>query len=167
MVFHRIPVTTVPRTLVDLAAQLSAPALGRAVHEAQVRYATTPAQVDAVIVRHPRSRGVAKLRRILHGDFRVTLNRFERRFLERLRDAGLPLPKTNRPAGGRYVDCRWPGLTVELDSFRFHRSRHAWERDRAREREAYARGDELRRYTWGDVLERPAQMLRELRGLLR
>jgi hypothetical protein len=55
---------------------------------------------------------------------------------------------------------------VELDSYRYHRSRHAWELDRQREREAYARGDDFRRYTFGDVFERPAAMLRELRALL-
>ncbi|MBA3839026.1 MAG: hypothetical protein H0X55_01815, partial [Thermoleophilaceae bacterium] len=40
----------------------------------------------------------------------------------------------NRPAGGRRVDCRWPAhpVTVELDSYRFHHSRHAWEQDRRR-----------------------------------
>jgi very-short-patch-repair endonuclease len=76
--------------------------------------------------------------------------------------------QTNRPAGGRRVDCRWPEqrLTVELDSYRYHRSRHAWEQDRRREREAYARGDQFRRFTWGDVFEDPRQMLAELRALL-
>lgn len=75
---------------------------------------------------------------------------------------------TNRVAGGRRVDCRWPAhrLTVELDSYRYHASRHAWEQDRRREREARARGDEFRRYTYGDVLESPELMLRELRALL-
>jgi very-short-patch-repair endonuclease len=78
------------------------------------------------------------------------------------------LPVTNRPAGAHYVDCRWPAqhLTVELDSYRYHRSRHAWEQDRRREREAYARGDEFRRYTWGDVFKHPKAMLAELRALL-
>ena len=77
-------------------------------------------------------------------------------------------PQTNRPAGGRRVDCRWPEhrLTVELDSYRYHHSRHAWEQDRRREREARARGDEFRRYTYGDVFEHPAAMLAELRKLL-
>jgi hypothetical protein len=71
-------------------------------------------------------------------------------------------------AGGRRVDCRWPELrlTVELDSYRYHRSGPAWERDRRREREARARGDEFRRYTYGDVYEEPQFMLSELRNLL-
>ena len=53
-------------------------------------------------------------------------------------------------------------MTVELDSYTFHRSRHAWERDRRRDREAYARGDGIRRYTRDDVLEDSAAMLGEL-----
>jgi hypothetical protein len=163
-----MPITSVPRTLVDLAAALSPQALSRACHEAGVRYRTTPAQVEAVLARRPNSPGAAKLRRIIRGEERITLSELEARFLERLREAGLPLPKTNRPAGGHRVDCRWPehGLTVELDSYRFHASRHAWEQDRHRERQAHARGDEFRRYTWGDVFERPRLMLRELRALL-
>jgi hypothetical protein len=166
---HReIPVTTVPRTLVDLAAVLSPPVLARACHEAGVLHRTTPAQVEAILSRRPTSAGAANLRRVIRGDVRVTLSGLERRFLEVLRDAGLPLPETNRPAGGRRVDCRWPErwVTVELDSYRYHGSRHAWERDRHREREAHARGDDFRRYTHGDVFEDPVGMLDELRGLL-
>ena len=108
------------------------------------------------------------LRCVLHGDVQVTLSTLERRFLAFLRENGLALPQTNRPAGGRRVDCRWPEsrLTVELDGYRYHRSRHAWEQDRRREREAHARGDDFRRYTYGDVLEDPRLMLRELRQLL-
>jgi very-short-patch-repair endonuclease len=105
---------------------------------------------------------------VLHGEVKVTLSRLESRFLSRLMRASLPLPQTNCPAGGRFVDCRWPAhrLTVELDGYRYHASRHAWERDRQREREARARGDEFRRYTYADVFEDPSFMLRELRTLL-
>ena len=97
---------------------------------------------------------------------RVTLSKLEAGFLTRLKRAGLALPETNRPAGGRRVDCRWPEqrLTVELDGYRYHHSRHAWEQDHRREREARARGDEFRRYTYGDVFEEPELMLAELRG---
>jgi hypothetical protein len=163
-----IPVTTVPRTLVDLAAVAQSEELARACHEAGVRHGTTPAQVEAVLARWSNAPGAGRLRRVLRGDENVTLSDLEKRFLALLRRVGLPLPRTNRPAGGRYVDCRWPEhrLTVELDSYRFHNSRQSWERDRRREREAYARGDQFRRYTWGDVLEEPRLMLAELRALL-
>jgi very-short-patch-repair endonuclease len=98
----------------------------------------------------------------------VTLSPLEDAFLALLREEGLPLPRTNRPAGTHRVDCRWPDprLTVELDSYTFHHSRHAWEQDRRRAREARARGDEFRRFTWGDVTEDTRYLRSELRGLL-
>jgi hypothetical protein len=163
-----IPVTCVARTLVDLAAVLPAGALARACHEAGVRYGTTPSQVEEVLARRPRSSGAGRLRAVLRGEVHVTLSTLERRFLHVLRTERLPLPQTNCVASGRRVDCRWPELrlTVELDSYRYHGSRHAWEQDRRREREARARGDEFRRYTYGDVLEDPRYMLNELRVLL-
>ena len=122
-----------------------------------------------MLAKRPRTKGAKKLRAVLRGDVQVTLSELERRFQALLEQAGLPLPKTNKRAHGRRVDCRWPEhrLTVELDSYRYHRSRHAWEQDRRREREARARGDEFRRYTYGDVLESPRLMLAELRALLR
>jgi len=164
-----IPTTTVARTLVDLATVLRADDLARACHEAGIHHGTTPAQVEEVLERRPTSPGAGKLRRIMSGEVRVALSKLEQRFQRRLRDANLPLPVTNRPAGGFRVDCRWPqhGLTVELDSYHYHRSRHAWEQDRKREREAHARGDDFRRYTWDDVFVRPTLMMRELESVLR
>ncbi|MEA2468162.1 MAG: hypothetical protein QOJ57_2288 [Thermoleophilaceae bacterium] len=163
---HRgIPVTTVPQTLVDLAAVLPEDDLARACHEAGVRYRTTPRQVEKVLGRR---KGAGRLRAVMRGDVHVTLSKLERAFLRLLRDAGLPLPVTNRVAGGRRVDCRWPEqkLTVELDSYQFHNTRHAWERDHARRREARARGEEFRRYTWTDLTEEAEAMVAEVRQLV-
>jgi hypothetical protein len=167
-VWHRIPVTTVPRTLVELSSVLSLDELARAAHEAGVRHRTTPAQVERALARTPRAKGAANLRRVLRGDVHVTLSKLERRFLALLRRHGLPLPATNKHAGAHRVDCRWADhqLTVELDSYAYHNSRHAWEQDRDRERQAHARGDQHRRYTHHDVAHAPAQMLAELHALL-
>jgi len=167
-VWKGIPVTSPAQTLVDLAVLLEENELARAAHEAGVKHRTTPRQVKAVLERCSRVRGVAKLRRVIGEEVPVTASALERRFLALLRYERLPLPRTNRPEGARRVDCVWSDrrLIVELDSYRFHSSRHAWEEDRRREREARARGSEFRRYTWGDVFERPALMLRELRELL-
>jgi hypothetical protein len=163
-----IPVTTVPRTLVDIARDLDEDQLARACHEAGVKHRTTPAHVAAVLQRRPSAPGAATLRAIMTGDTKVTLSKLERGFLKRLAAEGLPLPETNKVATGRRVDCRWPDhqLTVELDGFRFHNSRYAWEQDYRRQREARAREDEFRRYTYSDVFDDPAFMLAELRALL-
>lgn len=168
IVVRSIPVTSVPRTLVDIAADLTDAALARACHEAGVRYRTTPRDVGRVLERVPNRPGSRRLRRVIAGDVHVTLSRLERDFLRLLRQAGLPLPVTNRVSGGRRIDCRWPEfrLTVELDSYQFHNSRYAWEQDHQRRREARARGDEFRRFTWFDVVEEPGPMIAELRDLL-
>jgi hypothetical protein len=164
---HRgIPVATVPEVLVALAAVLDLDDLARACHEAGVRYRTTPRQVEQVL--RPNAKGAASLIKVLRGDAHVSLSKLERAFLDLLRELGLPLPLTNRVASGRRVDCRWPDerLTVELNSYLYHGSRHAWERDHERAREAYARGDEFRAYTYRDVFEDPTRMISELRQLL-
>jgi hypothetical protein len=161
-------VTSVPRTLADVAADMAEDELARAFHEAEVRYRTKPAHVEAVLARHPSRRGARTIGAVMYGEVPVTLSETERVFFEALREEGLPLPEMNRPAGGRRIDARWPGhrLTVELDSYRYHNSRHAWEQDRQRERAARAREDQFQRFTWADVVERPRVTERDLRRLL-
>jgi hypothetical protein len=163
-----IPVTTVPRTLVDLAGALEESALARAVHEADVRLHVTPEHTETILARRHNWPGARSLRRVLWGEIPVSLSKLESLFLSRLKKATLPQPEVNRRIDGRYVDCRWPQhhLTVELDSYRYHHTRHAWEQDRQREREARARGDEFRRYTWHDVAQEPEPMLADLDRLL-
>jgi hypothetical protein len=125
--------------------------------------------VNAVLARRPRCPGAAKLRAVTSGEQPVTLSKLEKRFRQLLIDADLPLPTMNKQRGSHRIDCRWETLplTVELDSYRYHNSRYAWEQDRRREREARARGDDFRRFTWDDVTERPAATLAELRAALR
>jgi hypothetical protein len=167
-VWRCIPVTTVPRTLVDLPSLLSFDELSRAVHEADVRHGTRAEHIEAVLDRYPNAGGAQTLRAIARGDSPILLSKLEMHFRALLMRNELALPETNRRRGAHYVDCRWPErhLTVELDSYRFHRSRRAWEQDRERERAARARGDEFRRYTWRDVVEQPAPTVSELQGLL-
>jgi hypothetical protein len=164
-----VPVTNLPRTLVDLAAILDPPDLARAFHEAVVKHHLKPDSVERVLQRRHNWPGARTLRRVLGGDEPVSLSRLESLFIATVRRARLPLPETNRLTDGHYVDCRWPEqrLTVELDSYKAHDTRHAWEQDRDRERQARARGDEFRRYTWRDVVEDPEPMLRDLAELLR
>jgi hypothetical protein len=167
-IWRRIPITTVPRTIVDLPSLLSFDEVTGAVHEADVRHGTRPEHIEAVLARYPNANGAATLRTMASGDSPTLLSKLEKRFRQLLLGNRMTLPETNCKRGAHYVDCRWPAhrLTVELDSYRFHRSRRAWEQDRERERAARARGDEFRRYTWRDVVEEPAATVTELRGLL-
>jgi Transcriptional regulator, AbiEi antitoxin len=168
MKFRRVPVTTPARTLVDIAADLPEYELAKACHEAGVRFETTPRQIKRALARRPNVPGAGKLRRIMSGDTPVLLSRLEKGFRKLLLGDGLGLPEFNRRIRAGYVDCRWPErrLTVELNSYRFHNSRHSFEQDHRRERAARARGDDFRRYCWGDVFETPGQTLAELRKAL-
>jgi hypothetical protein len=161
--------TTPARTLVDLAADMNDDPFARLCHEAGVRYRTTPRHVNAVLARRARCKGSERVRRVMTGDIKVALSVLEREFIRTLEREDLPLPDTNRWVGNYRVDCRWTthGVTVELVSYRYHHSRHAWERDHDRERDARARGDEWRSFTYADVFEDQGYMLRELRELLR
>jgi hypothetical protein len=163
---HRIPMTTVPRTVVNLAASRDFDLVARAVHQAQVLHGVKPQHIQAVLDRRPNAPGAALLRDVLHGG--VLLGRLERVFRALLREERLPLPVVNRRTDGHYVDCRWPDhhLTVELTSYRYHNSRVSWEDDRQRRREARDRGDRFREYTWRDVVEDPEPTRIELRRLL-
>jgi hypothetical protein len=159
---HGIPILTVPRTLLDLAPRLTPEQLARACHEAWVHHHTRPQHVEACIARNPTKHGAKKLRAAMLAD--VTLSKLEQGFLRLLRAYSLPLPRTNIDHLGDKVDCHWPqfGLTIELVSYRFHASRAAFEQDIARRR----RSNHVA-YTYGDVFERPAETIADLRARLR
>lgn len=166
--YRDVPVLTVPALLIDLAPRATENQLVDLCHQADVLFGVTPDRVEAVLANLPRTPGTARLREVLHGGIPITLSELERRFLALLERRGLPRPTTNKRVGRYRIDCRWAGhrVTIELDSYRFHRSRKAWEQAYSRERQAYARGDAFRRYTWRDVVEDQTAMLSELRPLL-
>jgi hypothetical protein len=157
-----VPITTVPRALLDLAPRTAPDNLTRMCHEAWVHHGTTRAHIAATIARNPHKPGAAKLTRALGAD--VLLSELERGFKALLRRHRLPAARTNIDVKGDKVDCHWPApnLTVELHSWRYHATRHAFENDLARRR----RSNHLA-YSYGDVFEREAQTAEELRGLLR
>jgi hypothetical protein len=172
-VHHGIPVTTVPRTLLDLASVLTANQLARAVNEAEVQRLWDPLSLGALLKRYPRRPGVPALRALLGQSAAVTRGELEKRFREFLVKAGLPLPETNahiQVAGIWYeVDCLWreQRLIVELDGREVHGTRAAFETDRARDRILQAAGFRVIRITWRQLHESPAAVAADLRALLR
>jgi len=160
-VLNGIPITILPRVLLDLAPRLTSDELGRACHEAWVRHRTRPRHIEPCIARNPHKPGAAKLRRALGSD--ITLSMLEDGFLELLSAYGLSRPRTNIDHRGDKVDCHWPelGLTIELLSYRYHASRRAFELDVARRRRSnhYA-------FTYGDVFERAPQTAAEVGELI-
>jgi hypothetical protein len=157
-----IRVTSCPRTLLDLAPSTTAPEeLTRLCHEAWIHHRMRPRHIEACIARNPTKPGAAKLRTAHSSD--VLLSDLEHRFITLLRTHHLPRPRTNIDHHNDKVDCHWPthGLTIELVSYRYHATRHAFEQDVARRRRS--RHDA---FTYGDVVERAAQTADEVGALL-
>ena len=174
-VLDAIPLTTVPRTLFDLAAVVPRHRLRRAVNEAEYLRLRDPLSLPEMLDRYPRRRGVRALRSILAerglGAYR-TRSELEDRFLELVRREGLPKPSVNAlvevPGGVIEVDCLWRAarLIVELDGRGAHDTAPAFERDRTRDRDLLVAGWRVVRVTWRQLHERPARLSADLRGLL-
>ena len=169
-----IPVTTVARTLLDLAALLEPHQLNRALERAEALRLSDRTPLGAVVQRHRRRPGVAAVKAALSEGIRpaLTKSELERRFLTFLERAGLPLPRTNvwlELAGDWLeVDCVWPErrLIVELDSRAHHQTTAAFERDRRRDRRAQASGWRTVRVTDHAMRTEASRLRTELTALI-
>jgi very-short-patch-repair endonuclease len=164
-----VPVTAVPRTLLDFAA--SDPFyLPYALDNAHRLGLLDLIDLDAFLKRSKGFRGVARLRAGLE-DFRpqgITRSRLERRFRRLIRDAGLPRPVTNLFIEGYELDVYWPRerFAVELDTYDYHGDPRSFESDRLRHEELKLAGIEMVRVT-GERLERePSAVIRRIERLL-
>ena len=88
--------------------------------------------------------------------------------LELIRRSDLPHPEVNARLGPYEVDFVWREArqVVEVDGYRFHSSRLAFERDRHRDAELHARGYRVIRVTWRQLVEEPEVVLARLRRAL-
>jgi very-short-patch-repair endonuclease len=175
-VIDGIPVTSVSRTLFDLASVLSRRQLERALNEAEVRLLTDRLSIPQLLERHPGHRGSALLRDLLQdaGSLRgVTRSELEERFVALFHAHGLPRPRLNAAlwVRGRFVevDCLWDAqrVIVELDGRAAHGTARAFESDRERDRLLSADGWRVVRLTWRQVRDEAAQIADDLRKLLR
>jgi very-short-patch-repair endonuclease len=168
-----IPITTVARTLADLAAVLNTDQLERAVNQAEVLQLLDVNAVHAAIGRAPGRRGAKRLQVMLSAPSAgPTESEMEERFLALCRRGGLPTPRLNRSLwiGGREIrpDALWPahGLAVELDGGAVHRTAKAFEDDRRRDAALAAQGYVVVRFTWQRVTHDGGAVLDELRQIL-
>jgi Transcriptional regulator, AbiEi antitoxin len=157
-----IPITSVPRTLLDLARQVSDRALARAVREAVRLDLTTLTALGDALGRYRGRRGSRRLAATVARYSGLPLDRArsgaEVHALEILRAAGRPLPKLNIRIAGEEADLSWaaPRWIVEIDGGPFHldagedaRKQAVWE----------AAGWTVRRLPSDDVYERPHRLL--------
>jgi REase_MTES_1575 len=164
-----IRVTTLSRTLLDLAGVVDRPALERAANEAEVQRLGSILSVGEVLDRYPGRPGSPALRCLLdHVEPTITRSELEDRFIAFLYEADLPQPNVNTIIEGTEVDFAWreARLIVELDGFATHATRRAFERDRARDRMLQAAGWRVVRITWRQLHQDQRTLEQQLRKLL-
>jgi very-short-patch-repair endonuclease len=171
-VVEGIPVTTVPRTLLDLAAVVPAHELRRALERAEALGLGDRLPLPELLSRHRGGRGAARLRAALERGVAAALTRseLEERFLSFVERHDLPRPQVNvwLPELGVEVDCAWRAerVVAELDGRAFHDGPEAFERDRARDRRLQAAGWRVLRITWAALRDQSAGVAADLEALL-
>jgi hypothetical protein len=132
-----IPVTSIPRTLLDLAWKLRPNQLRRALERAEDFGLLDLESIHAVIERNKGHHGAKRLEYALaiYEPAPYTRSEFERRFVDHLVATGLPRPATGWNELGYELDIYWPDFRfgIELDSYGTHGSREAFERDHDRD----------------------------------
>ncbi len=170
-IHHGIPVTTVPRTLLDISAVVQHAEFRSAMRQAEQLRLTDRLWLGDLTERYPRKPGIAIVRAVVEEAKRgltLTRSELEELFLAFLIDAALPPPVTNVLIESMEVDCAWPEqrLIVELDSRSVHDTRDAFEADRVRDRRLEAAGWRVIRVTWRQLHDSPEELEADLRRLL-
>jgi hypothetical protein len=170
-----IPVTALPRTLLDFAAGARGSQLDRAIERAEELRLFNLREVEALLDRtagHPAHGHL--LRAVeLYQEPVFTRSELERRFLALVQRAGLPRPAAGFNVAGHELDVYWSRerFAVELDVFETHGTRAAFERDRLRQEDLMLEGVAMDRVTGkrlerepDRVVERIARLLERRRG---
>jgi hypothetical protein len=172
-VVRGIPATTVPRTILDVAATAPQREVERLIHEAEVKRLWDPLSLYDLLARYPRRPGTPKVAAALgERDSGVPKNVFEDAFVAFLDRHDLPRPETNvwLSVGGQTheIDCLWRNqrLVVELDGRAAHDTARAFESDRAKDRRLTVAGWRPTRVTWRQLRREEDQLARDLRALV-
>lgn len=160
-VIDGIPVTSVARTLIDLAEVLNDRRLSNAVHEAEIRKLFDLTAVEAALAAVPGRTGRHRLHRVLKaygGGPQLTRSWGERRFLDVCFRYGLPIPQSAVPVAGYELDFLWPthGLAVEVDGAATHKTTRSYYTDRRRDRALAVHDIHVIRVTWIDLEDEEA-----------
>jgi very-short-patch-repair endonuclease len=167
----RIPMTTVPRTLLDLAAVADERLLRRAVNQADRRGWLNRRAVADLLERNRRRNGTKALTAVMAAvdpHTRRSRSDLEIAFLQLCSKYGIPRPVVNEEVAGYEVDMHWPGtrLIVELDSYEYHRTPAEFDADRRRDARLKVLGFEVLRVPDRWLSSDPAGVARTVKALL-
>ncbi len=98
----------------------------------------------------------------------ITRSQAEEVFLRLIRQSELPAPQINVRHNGRERDYRWPEqrLIVEIDGWRSHGTRRAFDEDRRRDARAAAAGEATMRITYRQLLDEALAVIARLAAAL-
>ena len=169
---HRgIPITTLAKTLLDLAASSPKNHLEHALGQAFRNQVYDHRAITDVLDRHHGLRGTKALRKATADDPAFTRGELERRFRALCRRAGLPQPLSNVDVADadnhpHEVDFFFPAhrLVVETDGWRDHGTRVAFERDRAKDAALVAAGYVVLRFTKRQIADDPDTVAERVRA---
>jgi very-short-patch-repair endonuclease len=154
-----IPLTSPALTILRLAATMDEFELETALSAGFRKNLVRRSQLDDVMARNPRARGVGTLRWLLEQteSLHDTRSRYERKLLKLLKAADLPLPLTNIPVAGKWVDGVWPDLklVLEFDGWQDHGKRKGFETDRLRDQHLLIESHSVLRVTAHQIDRRP------------
>jgi hypothetical protein len=153
-----LPVTSVARTLVDLAGVLTAHQLERSCHRAEALRRLDVAEVQRLLAdarRHGARNLRAAVATLAPAPPDITRSELEERFLALVADAGLPRPDVNAVVAGHEVDFLWrrQRLVVETDGAATHLTPTAFEEDRRRDAALQVAGLRVVRFTWRQITD--------------
>jgi hypothetical protein len=166
-----IPVTSLARTHLDLAATLAPRRIDRVLERSEELRLFDLAAVEELLSRMTHHPGAKPLRDALAAyrpDPTFTRSGLERRFLALVKSSGLPVPAMNVNVAGLELDAYWEAerFAVELDAFETHGTRAAFERDRLRQEDLLLAGIEVDRVTWMRLEREPQRVIERLGELL-
>ncbi len=164
-----VRVTTPARTLIDMNPRLKDKALKRQVNSALNSPWTGEDQLAETLARHPTAPGTKRIAKLIGLAGTPTRSGWEDDFPAFCAKHGLPAPVMGVPMGGYILDALFvdEGVVVELDSWRFHKGKPAFETDRERDADTLARGLVTVRITEERLDERPEREARRLHAILR
>ena len=163
-----VRVTSIARTVCDLAATEPQKSVVDAFQEGLYRRILTPRAMSEVLGREPTRRGAPVIQALIR-DPRLTRSERERLLLKLIDQAQLPRPLTNVRTQGIPVDVLWPveKLIVEFDGWGAHGHRLAFEKDRKRDQILVAAGYRVIRITDRQLLDEPLAVIARIAQALR
>jgi very-short-patch-repair endonuclease len=157
-----LPVTAIPRTLLDYASTAKRYRLEAAIDRADRLDLLDPAAIDRITDEVRGHRGRRRLQQAIaiYREDAFTRSGGEKRLLAALADVGVRRPVVNNLIEGYEIDFYWAreGFAVELDSWEHHRGRRSFEEDRKRQDELAMAGIETIRVTGTRLKREPRQV---------